>query len=79
MGEDNETKYDPDMIVQGAENDCAKIIEDAQEYIDRLRMLCDDAEIRFKQHIEAARQWAQAANELREVLGQPVPERSFTI
>lgn len=77
--EHSEIEYDPDMIVQNAESDCTRIMEDVQDYIDRLRMLCDDAEIRFKHHIEAARKWAQVADELHEVLGHPVPERNFTI
>ncbi len=79
MGEDNEIKYDPDMIVQNAQNDCTKIIEYAQDHIDRLNVMCDDAETRFNQHIEAAKQWARTADDLRGVLGKSIPERSFTI
>ena len=77
--EHSEIKYDPDMIVLSAQNDCNKILEDVHEYVDRLRMLCDDAEIRCKQYMEAAHHWAQVANQVRELLGQPHPERSFTI
>lgn len=75
----SEIKYDPDMIVLSAQNDSADIIEQVHEHIDRLNVMCHDAEIRCKQHMEAAHHWAQVANQVRELLGQPSPERSFTI
>lgn len=68
-----------DEVSEQATRHSARMMEYAQDHIRSLNELRDEAELRYKHHIEAAKQWADVADDVATMLGQPVPERSFTI